>query len=252
MSDWSSLTALGDSFTEGLDDQTAAGSFRGWADRVAEHLGAGRPNFRYANLAIRGRLLQSIVDEQVPAAVAAGAALVTIAGGGNDLLRPSSDPDGLASVFEAGVRRLRVAGSQVVLFTGFDTGTMPLLRMLRGKVATYNAHLRAIADQHGCLVVDLWSMRVLHHPAAWAPDRLHLSSEGHRRVALRVCEVLGAPPAADWRDPMPPLPSLDWVTMRRDDLRWAREHLAPWVARRLRRRSSGDGRTAKRPDLQPL
>ncbi|MFB7149873.1 SGNH/GDSL hydrolase family protein, partial [Streptomyces virginiae] len=28
--------------------------------------------------------------------------------------------------------------------------------------------------------------------------------------------------------------------------------LGPWLGRRLRGRSSGDGRTAKRPDLLPL
>ena len=36
-----SYVALGDSFTEGLDDPTAVGGgYRGWADRFAEHLAA--------------------------------------------------------------------------------------------------------------------------------------------------------------------------------------------------------------------
>ena len=34
----SSFLALGDSFTEGLDDWRADGTPRGWADRVAEQL----------------------------------------------------------------------------------------------------------------------------------------------------------------------------------------------------------------------
>ncbi|HEY2792108.1 MAG TPA: SGNH/GDSL hydrolase family protein, partial [Micromonosporaceae bacterium] len=52
---WRNYVAVGDSFTEGLDDLDAAsGTFRGWADLVAEHLATVTPGFRYANLAIRG------------------------------------------------------------------------------------------------------------------------------------------------------------------------------------------------------
>jgi hypothetical protein len=36
------------------------------------------------------------------------------------------------------------------------------------------------------------------------------------------------------------------------DLRWAREHAAPWVARRVRGISSGDNVDPKRPELLPL
>ncbi|MGO2050726.1 MAG: SGNH/GDSL hydrolase family protein, partial [Microbacterium sp.] len=33
---------------------------------------------------------------------------------------------------------------------------------------------------------------------------------------------------------------------------WAREHLVPWVLRRLRHQSSGDLVSAKRPDAAPV
>jgi hypothetical protein len=36
------------------------------------------------------------------------------------------------------------------------------------------------------------------------------------------------------------------------DLVWARRHLAPWVGRRLRGASSGDGMACKRPGLAPV
>ncbi|MER2137399.1 MAG: SGNH/GDSL hydrolase family protein, partial [Arthrobacter sp.] len=51
--------ALGDSFTEGIGDPSpeSPGGHRGWADRLAEELAAGHDDFAYANLAIRGRLL---------------------------------------------------------------------------------------------------------------------------------------------------------------------------------------------------
>ena len=62
---------------------------------------------------------------------------------------------------------------------------------------------RGIADDYGCDLVDLWSMRALNDTRAWSPDRLHLTAEGHRRVALRTCEVLGIPVTEDWRAPFP-------------------------------------------------
>ncbi len=48
--------AIGDSFTEGVGDvdRRRPNSLRGWADRVAEGIGAVDPQAQYANLAIRG------------------------------------------------------------------------------------------------------------------------------------------------------------------------------------------------------
>ncbi len=173
------------------------------------------------------------------------------------MLRPSADPDALAESFDEVIRALQQAGCPVLMFTGFDP-RFPVLRLIRGKVAAFNMHLRAIADRHGCHVVDLWSMNVLRDPRAWSADRLHLTSDGHRRVALRTCEVMGVPVDEDWREPWPPLglpprsPAASWLTARRMDAHWARVHAAPWLTRRIRGRSSGDGILPKRPQLLPL
>src|ERR1700739_180908 len=98
-----SFVAIGDSFTEGLNDALPGGGFRGWGDRMAGLLAGAYPGVRYAELAVRGKLLRQIVAEQVPAAAALSPGLVSIAGGGNDLLRPGSDPDTLAELFDARV-----------------------------------------------------------------------------------------------------------------------------------------------------
>ncbi len=141
------FVALGDSFTEGIGDPYPDGSgYRGWADRFAERLAVGRPGLRYANLAIRGRLLREVADDQVPRAV------------------------------------------------------------------------------------------------AMAPDLV----------------FVGLPVDEDWREPFPPATvparhrATAWLAARRADARWAREHAAPWVARRLRGVSTGDGVPPKRPELLPL
>ena len=62
-----SYAAIGDSFTEGVGDPGPDGAYVGWADRFAVLLDDRMPEhtFRYANLAVRGRLLDQIVVEQV-------------------------------------------------------------------------------------------------------------------------------------------------------------------------------------------
>jgi lysophospholipase L1-like esterase len=253
-----SFAALGDSFTEGLNDPAPGGGFRGWADRFAGILAERNPGLRYANLAIRGRLLGEVVASQLPAALAMAPDLVSIAAGGNDLLRPGSDPDRLAEVFEGAVLALRQAGCQVLVFTGFDPRTFPVIRMIRGRVAVYNMHLRAIADRQGCVTVDLWSMPVLCDPRVWSEDRLHLTAEGHRRVALRACEAIGAAAGGQWDAPLPDLAGVPlavragWLAARQLDARWARQYAVPWMRRRIRGVSSGDDVPPKRPELLPL
>jgi hypothetical protein len=148
-----------------------------------------------------------------------------------------------------------------MVFTGFDPRTFPVIRWIRGRVAIYNGHLRVIAERYGCTLVDLWSMPVLCDPRVWSEDRLHLNSEGHRRVALRACEAL-ALPADDWRAPLPAPTAIAatqaarrqaaWLAARQVDARWARQYALPWVRRRIRGASSGDDVLPKRPTLLPL
>jgi lysophospholipase L1-like esterase len=246
-----SFVALGDSFTEGLNDHRPDGGFLGWADRTAQVLAAQTPGFRYANLAVRGKLVRHVLAEQIEPAIAMSPDLVSIAVGGNDILR-RADVDDLATAFDSGVARLRAARCRVLMFTGFDPRAFPVIRLLRGQIAAYNMHLRAIADERGADLVDLWSMRMLCDPRAWSEDRLHLTSDSHRRIALRTCEVLGLPVDADWRAPLPVVRKPAWVTARREDVQWAKEYMLPWVNRRLRHTSSGDGMPPKRPQLLPI
>src|SRR6201986_590984 len=126
-----SFVAIGDSFTEVLNDVAPGGAFRGWADRLAGLLAAEYPGLRYANLAVRGKLLRQMVADQVPAAAAMSPGLVSIAGGGNDVLRPGADPDVLAELFDSAIARLLANGSQVLMFTGFDPVGFPVLKLLR-------------------------------------------------------------------------------------------------------------------------
>lgn len=165
-----SYAAIGDSFTEGVGDPGPDGTYVGWADRFAVLLADQLPEhdaFRYANLAVRGRLLDQIVAEQVPRAKELAPDLVTFCAGGNDIIRPGTDPDEVAERFERAVADLTSAVGTVMVTTGFDTRGVTLLKHLRGKIATYNGHVRAIADRYGCPVLDLWSLKSVQDRRAW-------------------------------------------------------------------------------------
>lgn len=252
MGTWRSYLAIGDSFTEGMNDMRPDGTCRGWADRIAEMLAAHTPDLHYANVAVRGKLLARIVEEQVPIAERHQPELVSFCGGGNDVLRPGCNVAELAEIATGALRRLVATGADVVVFTGFDPYGLPLRGRLRRLIGQFNERLRDAAHHHGCHVVDLWSMKVMHNRQAWSVDRLHLSSEGHRRVALHTAEVLGLRVDDDWRAPWPPADPPAWVELRREDARWAREYLAPWVRRLVTGQVPGDGRLPKRAELMPF
>lgn len=247
-----SFVAVGDSFTEGMSDGLPDGSFRGWADRVATRLAIPTPGFRYANLAVRGKLIGQIVDQQVDQAGAMRPDLVSLAGGLNDVLRPRCDVAAVCDRFEEAVERLAPATATLLLFRPIDpTRRLRSSARLMPRIERLITAVDEMVDRHGAIVVDLFSARVFDDPRLWHEDRLHLSAEGHRRVAEAVLRALGWPPEFDWTTPLPPAAPASWPARRRGDLRWARTHLGPWIGRRLTGRSSGDGRGPKRGELAP-
>ncbi|GEL95872.1 SGNH hydrolase [Cellulomonas composti] len=260
---WTRYVAIGDSFTEGLWDSPdglhdPTAPQRGWADQLAAHLSArrvaaGGTPLEYANLAIRGRRLRPILAEQVPAALAMQPDLVSLAGGGNDILRPTADVDRLARNLEAALVRLRTAGIDVLLSTGYDTAGSPLVRATRARIAVYNNHIWSMARRHGASVVDVWGVRSLGDWRMWSEDRIHLTTDGHTRVAQAALVGLGLQPDQEnWDDPLAPLPPAPRIERWRGDAQWLRDHVYPWATRRLHGRSSGDLRMPKRPEPTPV
>lgn len=242
--------ALGDSFTEGVGDidPTRPNEVRGWADRVAEAMAADAAakghDFGYANLAIRGRKMVQILEEQIEPALALKPDLVTIYSGVNDILRPRVDIDDLTARYRVSLQRLLDAGISVAVFTAFDPGSSGLFGPLRGRLAIYNEQVREIAEDLGCLVLDSWRMRPDSPELMWADDRIHLNSVGHQYVAIAVLDTLGV--QHDLVELTPePAPVLTAAQKRAANLDWVRNDAGPWVNRRLRGRSSGDGMEPK-------
>jgi lysophospholipase L1-like esterase len=246
--------ALGDSQTEGLNDGDDTNGYRGWADRLAENLARLNPDLRYANLAVRGRVISEIHAEQLQPALALRPDLVTVLGGMNDLLRPRFDATELAGHLEAMFAALTGAGARVVTLTLPDIGViMPATRRLRPRLHALNAGIRAAASRHGVAVVDAEPYPITADRRIWSPDRLHANAVGHARIAAAVAHALDLPGSdPSWMLPLDPLPRQGHWQATRAELVWVRTFVLPWLVRRLRGRSSGDGRVAKRPGLEPI
>jgi lysophospholipase L1-like esterase len=248
----SRYVALGDSFTEGLSDLRADGSVRGWADRVADVLSQTEPDFRYANLAVRSLRVEAIMEEQVPAAVAMRPDLVTIAGGGNDLLSLRVSVEHLARRFDDAVAALTATGATTIVFAGFDPRPqLPFGRLIAPRTAAYNTQVAATVKRYGAVLIDLWSMPELTDRRLWSADRLHLSAAGHLHVAGVVLDRLGRPAPDGWPLPLGPSGDVSRLADLLTDAKWAWRDLLPWATRKARGRAAGDGLTAKYPYVQP-
>ncbi len=255
------LVCLGDSFTEGVhDDVRPDGRFIGWSDRVAYGLAeAASPEpFAYANLAVRGKLLDQIIESQIPAALTLDPDIVTIHAGANDVLRPGTDIDSLVTRYDSAVGTLTTSQRTVVMFTsiGRAGGTGRLANALAERFGRYNEGIRGIARNHGTLLVDLEHIPVLSDRRMWHQDRLHLNEAGHRRVAAATLAVLGVDDPAvlggspGWWTESLPRDTQGPLSKAGSDASWIVQHLAPWVMRRLRGVSSGDTVVAKDSTLE--
>jgi lysophospholipase L1-like esterase len=246
--------ALGDSQTEGLGDGDDTVGLRGFADRLAEHLAAVNPGVRYANLAVRGRVAGQVRTEQLGPALALRPDLATVVAGFNDLLRPRFNAAEVAGQLEEMFAALTAAGAHVVTLAIPDVGKIaPLARPIRSRVFDLNTRIRAAAARHHVTVAETARHAVATDPRMWSADRLHASPLGHERIAAALAHAIHLPGSDDaWTLPLPPQAApTGWQTAGAE-LRWATAFLGPWLGRRLRGQSSGDGRTAKRPQLLPL
>lgn len=256
------FVALGDSTTEGLDDLHPGGSidapvYRGWADRLAERLAAEHEGFAYANLAVRGRLVGQIHEQQLEPALAMEPDLASVVGGVNDLLRPKFDLDHAAGHLEAMVRALRGRGTTVLMMTLPDlSSSMRIAGLVSRRLAAFNGAIRGIAARSGATLADMASELAEYDPRGWSPDRLHASPLGHEYLMLGAASVLGMPGAADALETLkrgaPDVSRAPWPKAYASEAAWAWRHLRPWVMRRVKGISSGDGVSAKRPQMLPV
>jgi len=246
--------AIGDSSTEGLDDPDGKGGYRGWANRLAEHIAGAQGSLLYANLAIRGRRTEQIRDEQLAPALAMKPDLVTIFAGTNDVVSRSHDLDSVAKAMSEIQRTLIEKGATVLTFTLPDlTPVMPLARPIAPRILALNDALRRVTSETGATLVDFAAHPVGSDRRIWSRDRLHANALGHERIAAALADALGLPGTdGTWADDLPPESPRNIPQRVLEEIRWGNEYFWPWVWRHLNGRSSGDGRVPKQPEFRAV
>ena len=247
------LIVCGDSYSEGMSDVVVNGQYRGWADRIADVMAQENPEFTYVNLAVRGKLLKQVIDDQLPAAigyVTGPDTLLSFHAGANDALRPGYKPEVAQELYAEAVRRAATSGATLMLFTVLErTGnTGRGSDLWAARFSEFNKIVRAVGAEVGAIVNDANNETFFSDNRFLAFDRLHLNAEGHNRVAQALLEKLGYQFDPSWRVPLPPAPKTFWLTRRISSMIWFFTFALPWIWRRLRGKSSGDGRSAKYPN----
>jgi len=244
------LITCGDSFTEGMTDETVNGQYRGWGDRVADVMAQQVPDFTYANLAVRGKLVHQVVADQVPIAlsfVTGPETLVSFHAGVNDVMRPRYKPELVLPLYADTVRNIAASGATVLLFTVLERTDRKgkTADLWAARFSEYNQSVRAVGQEVGAIITDVNEENFLGDSRFLARDRLHLNPMGHDRIAQGILEKLDLPFSSSWREPLPAPASKQWWKKLHEDGRWFVTFLVPWAWRRLRGKSSGDGRVSK-------
>ena len=250
MAKYSRFIALGDSMTEGMCDDLVNGQYRGWADRVADVLADDNPGFTYFNLAIRGKLLPQVIAGQLPTAIKyieGSSTLLSFNAGANDVLRPNYNPEKTLAEYRDAIAQLSKTGATLLLFTAIEQvdGKGKVAEMWKQRFGEFNENVRVMAKQYGAILAEAKRAPFLGDKRFLHTDRLHLNSEGHRRFAQGVLEVLQLPHDESWVIPLPPAAKKPFLTEKFENAKWIYSFVLPWIWRRLRGKSSGDGRSAK-------
>jgi hypothetical protein len=160
------------------------------------------------------------------------------------MLRPGADMSRLIELTAHAVHRCSLAGVRLILLSGADpSDRLPFGSITRRRGAVLTAAIADLAARHDAVFVDVFHDAEIRRAPYWSPDRLHLNASGHQRVAGLVLTALGHSVPTHRLDPTP-AQSRQLI----GEARYYREHVLPWVQRRARGRSSGDGRPPKYPN----
>jgi len=160
---FASYIAIGDSFTEGVGDDLPDGRVRGWADFVALGLAlASDDEVTYANLAIRGRKLAPLLAEQLEPAIAQHPQLISLNGGGNDIMRPRVSTASVVRQLEVATERVTGAGIHMLLLSGANPSDhLPMGNLVSRRGDELDAAAHKLFPRENATFVDNWSDPIL-------------------------------------------------------------------------------------------
>ena len=243
-----SYVAIGDSLSEGLGDFTfnQQREHNGWTDRLAGLLSFETHDFHYANLALRGSKMRNIMGGQLEAALRLQPDLVTVMAGSNDF--STNDLAGLEVVFRDGLQLLQAAGCDVIVANTIRPAHLKFFRKVLPRAFRMSQMIDRVAAELNIPVLDVHGIEDFTDLAFWAEDMVHFSGHGHVRLANEAADLLGLkhriPEAEKHAMEAPPRDLYS-------TLRWYKEYVLPFIERRLRGTSSGDGMTSKHLSLAP-
>jgi lysophospholipase L1-like esterase len=228
------FAALGDSVTVGLGDPLPQGGWRGWAALLAEAM-APADSLELGNFARSGALVEDVVSEQLPRALAQRPSHASVLVGVNDTLRGDFELAPIAARLEETVVALRRSGAMVLTANLPDPGRMLkvpeiVCRPLARRVQAINAVFDHLAAVHGTVHLDLAGHPAVYDPELWGVDRIHPSERGHRFLAGLFAAGLAERGVPLWSRPDPrpsnPAPSA-WAQAY-----WLATKGTGWVFRR--------------------
>ncbi|MEU1122611.1 SGNH/GDSL hydrolase family protein [Streptomyces sp. NPDC005899] len=190
---WQRLAVMGDSFAAGLGDPSEGYAHVPWPQRISAALGAGKPDFGYLNTGVMGKRTGAVRTEQLEQVLAFKPDLVNVAAGGNDLFDAEPDLDGVEADLDAMYTALRAQGADIFTFTVTNVfESVPELAVFSDRTAALNERIRAVAERHDAVLIEMWSHPVRLRPNLMSADGIHFAMEGHAALAAEIVKALGA------------------------------------------------------------
>jgi lysophospholipase L1-like esterase len=248
-----SYVAIGDSLSEGLGDFTFSDNrhHNGWPDRLAGILAHeakdANYDFHFANLSLRGSKLQTIMSHQVARALALQPDLVSVMAGSNDLLSKEESLPRLREQYRDGLHQLLAAGCDVVVANTINPLHLKIFKPLRYRAERFSEMVGDVAAEFEIPVIDVFGIQNFQQLLYWAQDMVHFSGHGHIAVANRAAEIL------ELRYRYPEIDPSQYPPVTRnmvETLTWIGRDVIPFVQRKLKGVTSGDGMDPKHLKLQ--
>jgi hypothetical protein len=163
---------------------------------------------------------------------------VTIFAGSNDFLRAKKSHPEMRALLRGAIERLHESGAHVLVVNTINPVHLKLFQPLAYKAKAMTDLINSVAAEYEVPVLDLFSVNEFANLEFWCDDMVHFSGHGHINIANRAARLIGLDQGFE---------ETDFDQMERPDrrplavLKWTVQHVIPYLVRRVRRRSSGDG-----------
>ncbi|HEV2370659.1 MAG TPA: SGNH/GDSL hydrolase family protein [Streptosporangiaceae bacterium] len=195
---WDRFLVMGDSLAEGLGEASPGYRSLPWADRTREALTRRRPGLTYLNIGLRNLVAAEVREQQLARGLEFAPDLAAVVCGGNDLFAQDFDPDAVERELDTIIGSLRQRDTTVITYCLMNIiAAYPELDPLTPKIKELNDRVRAVADRHGALLVDMWDHPGCAERTMYSSDLLHSSMRGHALLAGETIRRLGRHLAGD-------------------------------------------------------